>query len=415
MKKHFLLLALLLPALVLCTEKKQEGEPQDDPAEHYQEPVFERGDEDPSDEVLGEIPEIHNGDAVQATRKYVEKFLTEIKYPDHDYTETHVKEYEGGFNDTNFNPQTDVYPVYNADKPAIYAIRWTADASAGDLLRTHGDGEGSPTIDIAAGKDSQNITNLRPNATYTYEVKSPSSGKVMTNGTFTTTGSLHQLFFEWNVRNCRDLGGWKTYDGKTVKYRRIYRGGRLEGSTMSPEGRKAVLAEGIKAQLELRGKSDMLKWCALGENYAFCNPCIENGGTAMLKDEERTRQCFQFVVNCLREEKPVYFHCSLGRDRTGTFAALLLGVLGVYEGDISQEYELSYFAPKGWSVAYSENYKTFKNTRKNEYKNVAEYFWTLGLLTDGSYERFDKCVENYLLKIGVSQKDIDDFRSLMLE
>ena len=85
------------------------------------------------------------------------------------------------------------------------------------------------------------------------------------------------------------------------------------------------------------------------------------------------------------------------------------------EGDISQEYELSYFAPRGWSVAYSESSHVFKNTRLSEYKIIANYLWRKGYNADGSFERFDKCVENYLLGIGVSQKDIDDFRSMMLE
>ncbi len=417
MKMRFLSLLLLIPALVLCNKPNQEPAPEnpdDTPqVEPYQEPVFDRNSDDPADEVLESLPpEIHNGDAVQVTRPYVEKFLQEIKYEDHDYTSSKVLEYEGGYND----PDATDYPVFNADKPALYTIRWTPDQAAGDLVLTLRDGDWRQEIQIPAGKDHQIISNLRPNATYTYSVTGISSDLLATSGSFTTTGSLHQVFFDWNVRNARDLGGWKTYDGKTVKYRKIYRGGRLEGSTMSRAGREAVLAEGIKAQLELRGKSDMLKWTALGENYAFCNPCIENGGTAMLGSyKEKTKQCFEFVVKCIREDKPVYFHCSLGRDRTGTLAALLLGVLGVREGDISQEYEISYFAPRGWSIAYSEKSKVFKNLRTAEYKSVANYLWKYGRNDDGSYERFDKCVENYLLGIGVSQKDIDDFRSLMLE
>lgn len=418
MNKRYLLLAFLIPALVFCDKKdseepRQEEEKPQTQVEPYQEPVFARNADDPADEVISEIPpQIKSGDEVQVTRQYVEKFLSEVSYPDHDYSETRILDYAGGYNDQN---ATD-YPVYNADKPAMYSIRWEADASAGELKLTLKDGNWTQTITAPAGSDYQIISNLRPNANYTYEVKA-SSGKIMTSGSFKTKGSLHQVFFDWNVRNARDLGGWKTYDGKTVKYRKIYRGGRMEGSTMSPEGRKAILAEGIKAQLELRGKSDMLKWCALGENYDFCNPCIENGGTSMLGTyKEKTKQCFEFVVKCVREDKPVYFHCSLGRDRTGTLAALLLGVLGVREGDISKEYELSYFAPRGWSIAYSETSKLFRNTRQSEYKSLAGYFWLKGYdKSTNSYERFDKCVENYLLEIGVSQKDIDDFRSLMLE
>ncbi|MBP5676323.1 MAG: tyrosine-protein phosphatase [Bacteroidales bacterium] len=418
MKKRFLLLALLIPVMVCCTnqgnENSGEGGEQTEQKEEkdYKEPVFNRYSGDPADEVLQELPpQINSGDVVQATRPYVEKFLTEVKYPDHDCNETRILDYEGGFND----PDAKEYGVSNADKPALYTIRWTADPSAGELELTLKDGGWSQKVKIEAGKDSQIISNLRPNASYTYEVKS-TSGKVMTSGNFKTTGSLHQVFFEWNVRNARDLGGWKTYDGKTVKYRKIYRGGRLEGSTMSREGREAVLAEGIKAQLELRGSSDMLQYTALGKDYDFCNPCIDNGGTSMLsKYKDKTKECFEFVVKCVREDKPVYFHCSLGRDRTGTLAALLLGVLGVPEGDVSQEYELTYFAPRGWSIAYSETSKVFKNTRQREYKDVADFLWRRGRNGDGTFQRFDKCVENYLLEIGVEQKDIDDFRALMLE
>ena len=410
MKSRFLFITLLLPALAICCNT-QDNDIEDDSVK-YQEPVFERNPDDPLDEVLAELPpQINNGDEVLVTREYVDKFLSEVKYQDHDYSATHILEYEGGYN----NPDAEDYPVFNADKPALYTIRWTADAAAGDLALTLKDGNWSQTISVAAGKDNQIITNLRPNASYTYDVKA-ADGKVMTSGAFTTKGRLHQVFFDWNVRNARDLGGWKTYDGKTVKYRKIYRGGRMEGSTMSPEGRKAILAEGIKAQLELRGSSDMLQFTVLGKGYDFCNPCIENGGTSMLSSyKEKTKECFEFVVKCVREDKPVYFHCSLGRDRTGTLAALLLGILGVYEGDISQEYEISYFAPRGWSIAYSEKSKVFKNTRLSEYKGVAEFLWRRGKKADGSFERFDKCVENYLLEIGVSQQDIDDFRRLMLE
>ena len=137
----------------------------------------------------------------------------------------------------------------------------------------------------------------------------------------------------------------------------------------------------------------------------------------MLKnDHEKTRQCFEFIVNSLRNDKPVYFHCSLGRDRTGTLDILLLGLLGVREGDIGKAYEVTYFAPVGYSVSSSEKPSNpkpiFRNTRMEwVYSDVVPYFWNLS--TDGT---FASGVENYLLNVAqVSQKDIDDFRSMMLE
>ena len=113
----------------------------------------------------------------------------------------------------------------------------------------------------------------------------------------------------------------------------------------------------------------------------------------------------------------MYFHCSLGRDRTGTFALLMLGILDVIEGDISKEYELTYFAPRGYSIALSETYTSFQNVRtKWAYQPAAEYIWeNFAKKPDGSYDKFSAGVEKYFLSIGISQEDIDKFRELMLE
>ena len=175
---------------------------------------------------------------------------------------------------------------------------------------------------------------------------------------------------------------------------------------LSAEGKADLLAEGIRAQLDLRG-DDRISSCAFGSQYSFYAPYLTAGYLTMLGDREKTKACFEFVVNCLREGKPVYFHCSAGRDRTGTMAMLLLGVLGVPEGDISQEYELTLFAPIGWSKTESE---TTVQTRLKSYKTTAEYIWSL---SQGN--SFQQCVITYLLSIGVSQTDIDDFCEIMLE
>ena len=129
----------------------------------------------------------------------------------------------------------------------------------------------------------------------------------------------------------------------------------------------------------------------------------------------QTKECFEFVLNSVRANKPVYFHCSLGRDRTGTLGILLLGLLGVPEGDISKEYELTYFAPVGYSVSSSDKANnqtpTYKNTRMAwVYSDVTPYFW--GLAGEGT---FASGVEKYLLSIGITQAQIDEFRELMLE
>ena len=387
------------------------------------------------DPMSGAAPEIKNGDEVLATNPLVEKFLTEVDYEDKTYDQyTKIFDYYGGFDGKTLTWDNWETEWPDGDKPSEFSIRWNEkDMESGKMSLHLEDALGwSGDMEIAAGARFVNITNLVPNDTYTFKVTT-ASGKALAQGSFTTTGHLHQVFFTGpttkkkgviakgsGARNARDLGGWTGLDGKKVKYRKVYRGGRLNEKwtpyPLNAKGQQEVLFEGIGAQLDLRGNSDVIFEPAV-PGLAHCAPVIEEGGKTMLvNDHEKTKQCFEFVVNCVREGKPVYFHCSLGRDRTGTLDILLLGLLGVREGVIAKEYEVTYFAPVGYSVSSSDKKSnpipTFHNTRMAwVYSDVVPYFWQLA--GEGT---FAEGVEKYLLEVaGVSQKDIDDFRNLMLE
>ena len=390
-----------------------------------------------ADPMAGAAPELKSGDVLQSTNPLVEKFISEVTYPDWpEDTEKKTKlfDYYGGFDGKTLTWDNWETEWPDGDKPLEYSIRWKKeDLESGAMKLVLSDELGwSGEKEIAEKSLYVNITNLVPNDKYTYKVTA-ASGKVLAEGNFTTTGSVHQCFFTGNVqkkkgvvlkgeggRNCRDLGGWKTLDGKTIKYRMVYRGGRLNEKwtpyPLNQQGEQDVLFEGIGAELDLRGNSDVI-FDPAAPGLDHCAPVIEQGGKTMLvSDAAKTKECFEFVVNSLRKGKPVHFHCSLGRDRTGTLSILLMGLLGVREGDIAKEYELTYFAPVGYSVSSSDKKSnpipTFHNTRLAwVYSDVVPYFWEMA----GS-GTFAQGVENYLLNVaGVAQKDIDDFRSLMLE
>ncbi len=408
-----LVLLLVLPLLAFC-EGNINYEPDDETS--YE----------------GASPELKNGDVVLATNPNVQKFLSEVEYPEKDYSFTKVLDYYGGFNGKLYNEAGVEDPAGvafswtrepDSDIPPSYSIRWSKAALSKGALTLHLEDKLSWKADIPVpeGDCFINITNLVPNDQYTYKVTT-AKGKTIKEGGFSTTGLLHQVHFKGDgggVRNVRDLGGWKTLDGKTVKYRMLYRGGRMNDPwevMLNEEGQKEVLTEGIGAQLDLRGTSDAMSVPAV-EGLDHCAPIIEQGGRTMLtKDKVKTKQCFEFIVNSLRAGKPVFFHCSLGRDRTGTLDILLLALLGVPEGDIGKAYEVTYFAPVGYSVSSSEKPKNpepiFKNTRMEwVYNDVVPYLWIRagagGTLAEGA--------EKYLLNIaGVSQQDIDDFRTMML-
>ena len=410
------ILALVFPIIMIGCETPEVPQDETPTPEQPTEQPTEKPEEKPdtpsqtptTDPELA--PEIKNGDCILAPNPNVEKFVSEVTYPDHDYRTSVILDYHGGYNGKLGEGES-----VKSDKPSEYTLRWTANAEAGKLKLELSEAETGWKMEqeISEGSDYVAITNLTPDVHYTYKVSSIDKGTVMTEGEFSTYGSIRQVFFKTRVRNGRDLGGWRTYDGKMVKYHKIYRTGRWESGTMSNSGKKAIIAEGVKAQLDLRNTSDVLDKAAI-DGMDFCAPIIVTGGDAMLiaDDGEKTRQCMQFVIDCIKNDKPVIFHCSLGRDRTGTLGMIILGVLDVIEGDISKEYEVTYFSPRGWSIAESETYKIFQNKRTTwAYKPAAEYIWN-NFVDEG--ESFSKGIEDYLVSIGISLEDINTFRELML-
>ncbi len=337
--------------------------------------------------------------AFLATNQYIQKFLEEVDYGDSDYTYSKVIGYPGGGPSEN-----------NVEIPPTYTISWTASSSS-QKLRVW-EGTWSREYSLAAGTAKQDITNLVPGTTYHWQVTA-TDNSIVGSGSFATRGLLHQVYFTPDVRNGRDLGGYKGLNGKTLVYHKLYRGGRIDGKYCNSEGRKEMIAEGIKAEVDLREASDVPSQSPLGSNIAFYAPGFDSGYNHMVRDNQpKVKDTFMWVVQRLREDKPVYFHCAAGRDRTATLAVLLLGALGVSESDMAKDYELTYFSPSGWGMSKDDNGNpVYKHTRDNySYGSIRKTIYNE--IGSGTYQ---ERIEKYLLKIGVPQKDIDDLRSIMLK
>ena len=352
-------------------------------------------------------PVVDDPDAILVTNPYVQKFLEEVNYPntnnpdtDVEYSYSLVTEYPGG------GPG-------EADIPPTHTITWTADTSAGDLDLVVWESDWNRTYNLPAGTSGQDLTNLVPGREYHYKVTSSAGGEVITEGSFKTKGLLHQVYFEPKVRNARDLGGWTGLNGKTVAFRKLFRGSGIHGSRTNASGKAEMRAEGIRAEVDLREASDVPSKSPLGEDIAFFAPGFDSGYNTMIRDNpNKVRDTFRWIVARLRENKSVYFHCAAGRDRTGTLAVLLEGVLGVSESDMAKDYELTYFSPEDWSMSWDDNGNSYYGHVRTtySYKSIRK---TIFRQTDsGTYQ---ERIVKYLLQIGVPQEDIDDFRAIMLE
>lgn len=333
--------------------------------------------------------------AILVTNPYVQKYLEEVTYKGIANEETKILGYPGG------GPG-------EADIPPTHTISWTSDATAGALNLKVWESDWSRDYSLSAGTSKQDISNLVPGREYHYKVTATTDGRTITEGSFKTKGLLHQVYFEPRGRNARDLGGWKGLGGKTLAFRKLYRGGAIHGSRVSSAGKAEFRAQGIKAELDLREESDVPSKSPMGDDIAFFAPGFESGYNHMVRDNKpKVKETFCFVVKCLRENKPVYFHCSAGRDRTGTLAVLLEGALGVSESDMAKDYELTYFSPEDWSM-YNGGYGHIISA-----SSFQSIYKTIFSETDsGTYQ---ERIVKYLLQIGVPQQDIDDLRKIMLE
>lgn len=342
------------------------------------------------------------------TNQYVQDYMDQVSYPDwnvtHSVSVLHDSKFPGGGPGEN-------------DIPPTITITWPdleLTSSEYVVVDLQADDGWERSFDLDRHATSLELTNLVPGRRYTYKVHRNGSTNIRNQGSFSTKGSLHQIYYESKVRNARDLGGWQTSDGKTVKYRKLYRGGQIGSSYMSNTGMQEMLAEGIKAELDLRESPSR---SLTGEGTDFLGQGFRRGYVDGMLDKEQggnpegVKKCFEFTVRCLRASMPVYFHCASGRDRTGTMAILFLGLLGVREGDIAKDYELTYFSPQEWSMEEKSDGSYFYNHTRD----VSTYVATVEYLAAFDNSSFKAGVEAYLISIGVSQDDINTFRILMLE
>lgn len=164
--------------------------------------------------------------------------------------------------------------------------------------------------------------------------------------------------------NCRDLGGYQTADGHHVKWGIIYRSGNLHD--LSRSDKKYLLNAGIIRVVDFRGPTEMkkekdrlpkgisymhypiniagedmrgeIKAVVLGKSEMNINDYLVNANRQLVHDYADVYEIWlkELIANPLA--LPQIFHCTAGKDRAGFAAALLLGILGVPDETIMQDY-----------------------------------------------------------------------------
>lgn len=169
--------------------------------------------------------------------------------------------------------------------------------------------------------------------------------------------------------NFRDLGGYRTLDGRTLKWRRLFRSNRL--NLLTDQDYATLSPLGIRVVCDLRRpeerENDPTRWRseptptfialaqgsvkneareALAQAVASLAPRPETIRSLMIMLYRRLAHEYSghvraIVDKVMAEETPLLFHCTAGKDRTGIAAALLLSALDVPRDVILEDYALT--------------------------------------------------------------------------
>lgn len=179
-------------------------------------------------------------------------------------------------------------------------------------------------------------------------------------------GHARHLKFK-NLKNFRDLGGYRTTDGRSVRWGVLYRSGSLHKLTdadllkLTSLNLSTVIS--FRAEHETEREPNRLP-----EGVCLVNLPMEDSSTRVwheARDEmvknmktldpaeymiaTNTELATKFTPGYRRfyqeilasDGKPILFHCAAGKDRTGFAAATLLKILGVPSDVIMQDYLLT--------------------------------------------------------------------------
>jgi hypothetical protein len=242
--------------------------------------------------------------------------------------------------------------------------------------------------------------NLMLDATYVWWVEI--DGERSEERSFHTDARPPRFLCVDGISNVRDFGGFLTDTGKRVAQNRIFRTAELDThGAITPSGR--VTLEwylGIRTDLDLRGGHAR----PLGNTVQLISVPMQWYEHIFEADmHEHVRRSMATFAH--EENYPILFHCSLGRDRTGTTAFLLLGLLGVDEDTLRHEYFASFFSQEGH---FDEAEFPLLVT------NINRMLTEMNAYGDKNDPLSEK-IELYLLDIGVTPEEIRSIWNIWLE
>ena len=164
--------------------------------------------------------------------------------------------------------------------------------------------------------------------------------------------------------NFRDLGGYPGLDGRTVRWRRLFRSDHL--AALTPQDAQVLAGVGLTRSVDFRGLVEsaaqsyalpQVRYHALpieptvvqrAKEMTLAGKQMTAGiAVGLMQDTYRAfvannaQQYAELFEHLLEDDAPLVFHCTAGKDRTGFAAALILMTLGVPRSVVMEDYLLT--------------------------------------------------------------------------
>ncbi|GFJ78213.1 tyrosine-protein phosphatase [Phytohabitans houttuyneae] len=229
--------------------------------------------------------------------------------------------------------------------------------------------------------------------------------------------------------NFRDVGGYLGHEGRTVRWRRLYRSDSLH--RLDNGDTEAFAALGVRTVVDLRRPHEVARDGRvpeyLGLGYRHIHPQHQDWDEIPYEEKigvarylanryydlaEQGAAGISAAVGVIADEAlaPVVVHCVAGKDRTGVVCALTLSVLGVSDEDIATDYALSTQA--------ATRFTDFLRSRKVEVQRIPQPYFSspaeaMLIFLKELRERHGSA-EGYLLAAGLKPEQLESMRTHLL-